>query len=563
MQVAIPRSNTEKAAGRIRGIVRGFRCITTWLIVALQLGLLIMPTRAVFADELIVGQAITAPSTVAPSSEPLVATAPDVIMTAFSTGDRLDVVELYNQSPAAVWLGDMALMTRDSTNVTQTIPLKGGFLLSKHYITFAADTRLIRGALSLGAQQPTAGGIAEIRIRRGSSTTQVVNVPASTGNISAKDNYLWAQHKQRGNASLKQTGDFVTDFSRKSTALSVEGTELYVPSAVAPALHITEIHANPADCEPVAASVLNVACSDYVKIVNTSDTPINLTNYRLRIGVYGDSPTISNTFNWQQSVMTPEDEYLLNPHERLIVRLRDDLKPLALAATGKYVWIEDYFGTTTYEAVQYPDMTLAKYSGSSWAYDSGDHTWKAGIPSPGTTDNMFPRAEVPSIDVKPATELLPCAEGQYRSPETSRCRTILTTSLASCKEGQYRSEETNRCRSLVQAVAASLKPCSDDQFRNPLTGRCKKIASSEDIVQPCDAGWERNLETNRCRKVKVTSMPLAAFPVENIPPTSSHSAMMLGVAGVAAGALGYAGWEWRREVIAGARLMFRRLPFGK
>ncbi len=533
------------------------------IVMAFSVLALTMPTRIVTADDS-VAQTITTPVIVAPSTDPLIATAPDIIMTAFSAGDRLDAVELYNQSSNAVWLGDVSILTLDGLGNVQTIPLQQGFLLSKHYITFADNTQLFLGALPFGTQQhATADNIVKISIIRNNSVTQSVNVPPSTGNISTKDNYLWAQHKQRGNASLKQTGDFATDFTKKSTALTVEGTELYAPASSAKGLRITEIHASPLDCAPVAESVLNLACSDYVKLVNSSDEPINLTQYRLRVGAYGDSSTISNTFNWHESTMSPEDEYMLNPHESFVVHLRDDLKPIGLTATGKYAWVEDYFGTTTYDSVQYPDMTLAKYSGFSWAYDSMDATWKAGIPSPQTVENAFPPAptDAPAVSNSNDSTLVACGVNQYRSPETNRCRALVSTILTPCRDGQYRSEDTGRCRSIVQTVAASLKPCGDDQFRKPDTGRCKKIASTEDVIQPCDAGWERNPETNRCRKVKATSMPLAAFPVESIGSSASRNATALGVGGVMLGAFGYAAWEWRREVGAGVRGLLRKLTF--
>ena len=292
--------------------------------------------------------------------------------------------------------------------------------------------------------------------------------------------------------------------------------------------------------------------------------PVNLTNYRLRAGAYGDSPSISNTFNWQQLAMTPEDEYMLDPGAMILVHYRDDLKPISMAATGKYVWLEDYFGTTTYDSVHYPDLTLSKYQGYAWAYDQADATWKAGIPSPLTVDTIFPTVQssvLPPDSEVPA--LSPCGVNQYRSVETNRCRSIVTTTLAACKDGQYRSEETNRCRSIVQAVAASLKPCSDDQFRNPATGRCKKIASVEDIIQPCDAGWERNPGTNRCRKIKVTSMPVAQFPVENMAMTTANQGALLATTGVVAGAFGYALWEWRREFIVAFRRMVSKLTMRK
>lgn len=148
------------------------------------------------------------------------------------------------------------------------------------------------------------------------------------------------------------------------------------------------------------------------------------------------------------------------------------------------------------------------------------------------------------------TSPAPCKDGQYRSEETGRCRMIALSggTLKPCKEGRYRSEETNRCRSLISAVATALKPCREDQFRNPETGRCKKIANASTGLKPCQPGQERNPATNRCRKIQDASVPQAAFPVEKVAATTGSSAMWWIMGGIGASAVGYAGWEWRREV---------------
>lgn len=502
-----------------------------------------------FAEASIDTASITVPSVVTQTPPLAVVSTPDVILTAFSTGDRLEVAELFNQSSVAVDMGAVTITTIDSTGGQREISLPSGWLLSRHYITFAYDTTLIRGAVPFATSQTaTSGNISTLVVSRQQTITQSINIPPMAGNSNPKDNYLWAQHRQRGNVTLKQTGDFATDFVKKTSALVVEGTVLYRPPRDAGGLTITEIHPNPVDCAPGTASDIDLRCGDYIKVENTSDKSLNLTQYRLRVGSYGDTASLTNAFNWQQSVMTPDDELILNAHDFLTVHLRDDLHPLSLAATGKYVWIEDYFGTVQYDVVQYPDMTLAKYNGLSWGIDSSDHTWKAMIPSPTQRNNQLP-PEV-TIDVPvPDTGLVPCGDNQYRSTETNRCRNLIQATVpAPCRDGQYRSEETGRCRSIVATVSSALKPCADDQFRNPETGRCKKIASTDDILQACEDGWERNPETNRCRKIKVTEMPVVPFAVQPIQAISTPWTTWVTIAGIATIALGYGLWEWRQEI---------------
>lgn len=153
------------------------------------------------------------------------------------------------------------------------------------------------------------------------------------------------------------------------------------------------------------------------------------------------------------------------------------------------------------------------------------------------------------IDIIAASSA-PCRDGQYRHEETNRCRTIpAPTVLAPCKEGQYRSEETNRCRSLVALLSSASKPCADDQFRNPLTNRCKSIASHEDAaLTDCGEGRERNPTTNRCRNTVSASTSTVAFPVEPVKDTVEAFVGWWALGGVGVLAIGYAGWEWRREV---------------
>jgi hypothetical protein len=142
-----------------------------------------------------------------------------------------------------------------------------------------------------------------------------------------------------------------------------------------------------------------------------------------------------------------------------------------------------------------------------------------------------------------------CESGYARNMATGRCNKIeLASALLPCKEGQYRSEETGRCRSIASDAASVLKPCADDQFRNPATNRCKKLASADDLAD-CGEGRQRNPATNRCRNVTSSSdVPAAAFAVEPLKDSTTAFVGWWALGGIAVLALGYAGWEWRREV---------------
>lgn len=152
----------------------------------------------------------------------------------------------------------------------------------------------------------------------------------------------------------------------------------------------------------------------------------------------------------------------------------------------------------------------------------------------------------------------PCEAGYSRNELTGRCnKDPEPTVLAPCGPGEYRNPETNRCRSIA-TTTSTLVPCDEGEYRNPETNRCKKIESSESTLQPCAEGYERNPDTNRCRKVlgASTSIPSADFPIEPVADTAKTFTAWWVLGGVLLLGLGYAGWEWRYEIVKSAKRLF-------
>ena len=145
--------------------------------------------------------------------------------------------------------------------------------------------------------------------------------------------------------------------------------------------------------------------------------------------------------------------------------------------------------------------------------------------------------------------LAPCPAGQYRHPETRRCRKIeAAKTVTPCKEGYYRSEATGRCRSIASVAAKTLKPCPDGQFRNPATGRCKKIAAADDILKDCPEGFERSPTTRRCRKIKTASIPVVGSATAGVQQVAGATWGWWVFGGVSLLAVGYGAWQWRWEL---------------
>lgn len=265
---------------------------------------------------------------------------------------------------------------------------------------------------------------------------------------------------------------------------------------------------------------------EYVEIYNPNNTPIDLTYFQLAVGK-----------NLEKSYGFPENS-VIDGHSYGV--FYSGVIPFSLLNTSSRVGLSVVDGTVMNVAETYASPT------DDMAWSDVDGVWQySDQPTPGEENQPSVVTEESVLEVS----VKPCPVNQYRNPETNRCRSILlaASTLAACKDGQYRSEETNRCRSII--TTAVLKACGDDQFRNPATGRCKKIASAEELAaSDCGEGRERNPTTNRCRNVVANSIPSAGFAVEPVRDTGKAFVGWWVLGGISLLAVGYAGWEWRREV---------------
>lgn len=300
-------------------------------------------------------------------------------------------------------------------------------------------------------------------------------------------------------------------------------------------LRITELLPNPAGADE---------SNEFIELYNADTEPVALRDYQLVVG--------------EKAYALPT-ELVMQPSAYVTVSDRDLGVNLA-NTTGLPIWLTTVRGV---EVASAPAYANAK-DDVSWALI--DDVWQyTYAPTPGESNVAlselpceagYARDDTTHRCRKLEPIIIPsaCRDGQYRSEETGRCRSFPAASvLVPCKEGQYRSEETNRCRSFAALLTSAVKSCNDDQFRNPLTNRCKKIASSDEVaLADCGEGRERNPVTNRCRNsASGATVPATAFAVEPIQDAAEVFVGWWAIGGVGALALGYAGWEWRREVLAG------------
>lgn len=468
-----------------------------------------------------------------------VATTPDVAITAFLGGVRLELIELYNQSDRALFLGKLAIRLTDNNGDTQQIQYADteGYILSGHYVSYAANSDGFRRLPQL--PRDFQRDIVKIELIYDGIVIQTVN------NIPENQAATIAVHKQRSK-KIKQTGSFEKDFQLNPAAVQFYDDGHYLPPADTAGLVITEVLTNPRQCL-IDDDQLD-DCADFIEVMNQGTEPIDLGKYRLRFGLYGDTASVANTFHWGRN---PElnEEIILQPQEVLVVKKRDDGRALSLAADDRSVWLEDIQGLARYQTVAVKGADREARRGSSWALFHDGWGWATPTPGKWTNVRAIETAQSPRSQSRPREDLTPCQAGYYRHPETKRCRKIeVAKTPAPCKEGYYRSEQTGRCRSIVALAAKTLKPCQDGYFRNPETGRCKKIAAADDILKDCPEGFERNPTTRRCRKIKTASMPVVGSATAGVQQVAGATWGWWVFGGVSLLAVGYGAWQWRWEL---------------
>ena len=197
------------------------------------------------------------------------------------------------------------------------------------------------------------------------------------------------------------------------------------------------------------ASPATDAEDEFIELYNPNDTAVDLSGYTLETG-----SSFSYGFEF--------DGLVIGPKSYLVVYAVDT--DLVLANGGGAARLLDPNGavldSTIYEAAKTSEV---------WALIGG--VWEF---SNQPTPNAVNLASVVSAEEGEDNGLKPCALGQFRNPETNRCKKIDSTAatLKPCGPGEFRNPETNRCKQLDSG--SSLKPCGPDQVRNPATNRCIK-----------------------------------------------------------------------------------------
>ena len=275
----------------------------------------------------------------------------------------------------------------------------------------------------------------------------------------------------------------------------------------------------------------------FIEIINSGEKTIITTGCKLTVGDVGVHENIGGIE--------------LNPGEFLTIKIKNT--KLKLPKTKGKVYLLDE-ASSEIDVAEYSSMP----KGASWSLI--DDEWMQTFMITENSENIFKEyldcqngyernALGRCVKIAIPTVESSCPVGQYRHPETRRCRkNEAAKTIMPCKDGYYRSEETGRCRSIASAAAKTLKPCPEGQFRNSSTGRCKKIASTDDIAKECPEGFERNPQTKRCRKIKSASMPTVGSAAAEVKQVAGATWGWWVFGGVSLLAVGYGVWQWRWEI---------------
>ncbi len=484
------------------------------------------------------------PTTVTVQQTPPPSSAPNLILTSIVGSSVLDYAELYNQGDAPLHLSGWSVQftVHDAAvggcaDASSVVVLPNAWLLSKKYLTLERTNAPTPGSLTVPFSLNTTTFLAGCVTPKLTTLaiTDNTNVVVQTVAINAVE---WsstattaAQHKQRGNSPSSTraiSGIFDTDYKIVTGPIALNSDPLYAPPADASGLQILELLPNARSCSPTE---IDPTCNDYVKLFNPTDQPINLASYRLRIGYKGQAESVTNTLTWGQNIDPATTELVLPAQEYFMLSMRNDGQPLSITDTGNYMWLEDAYGTTMYDPiVQYPDASSITKVGWAWAYDGSAWQWSS-APQPGAPNYFPPIVVAPPADAATAATvtsiLKPCADDQYRNPETNRCKSIVTTAVA-------------------------LTSCDPGQERNPETNRCRSIATASSVLTPCQPGSERNPDTNRCRKITAVAGAATTAVRDIAAPSVNNTGWFVAALAIAL-ALGYGVYEWRQELRLGSR----------
>lgn len=467
-----------------------------------------------------------------------------VHITAISAENSSEFIQLYNESDEAIFTDDITLIYYANGITTTEITLPHlGKLASRGYLTIGQSLFLQKDISFKDIGITNASGDEKDLLAYGSVGLEVeIN---DSFNIYESDimgdKVCWGAESANTQLSCEERQptlaanqylahcdqiNFFTKQCSTSTTYEIRGRSLFqnLNSGFVPKEPEDEDDPNENDTEEsVMCSFLSlneISFSDpekFIEIKNTTATPINLDDCALRRG---------NSYIYMDGEIAP------NEIKSFSVADSD----LTQTNNGVNIYIYDLYQRKNVVTVAYKSRNATSYA---WLEVDGIEGWYSTyIMTPGSENKYqsFPNCEV----------------GYHLNIATNKCNKD-PEPPAECAEGQFRNPETGRCKKLPEAKV--LAECPDGQFRNPATNRCKKIATDDDLV-PCAEGYERNPETNRCRKIKATDD--AEYAVEPYGVSSENRTWVIVGVGAVVGLGLIVAFQFRHEIALGFKKIVRR-----
>jgi hypothetical protein len=480
-----------------------------------------------------------------------------LLITAYSfSGHSLRYVQLFNASGSVASLDGWRVSVEYAPATQQIYATLAGDIAPGKYVT-VANTLTVPTATfgfmdSSLAADPTPISVSLLAPATSNFNNEIASpsITTSTPRVAGTPATF---HFARNISS--STGNFLTTFTAFVPAANfslISDGIYHAPSS--PELRIIEVYPDAKTCSPFETEP---TCSDYVKILNPSNAPINLSMFRVRTGQSGSSSTSSNT-SQLQGVLQPGHSASF---------------PLSLSSSGSWVWLEDAYGTTKYESTLLAYPTSSGHDNEAWSVD-GQNVWQWTVfPTPGDMENTFApatsvnqcnglavseiAANVTSEDqyielynpTDAAIELTGCVlqtnrsttkqyvfgaeslePGAYRTiyiKDTELTLTKTTTGTVYVLSSDIASEvdavtyenlnentawanvmgnwlQTYAITPNAENVWLQYPACESGYVRNNETGLCNKIAEPSNALADCGVGKERNPDTNRCRTIVST-----------------------------------------------------------
>lgn len=424
------------------------------------------------------------------------------------SGNNVEFVELYNPNAQPLALTGMKLRYHG-----------GGAAPTEYDLVDLNDVVLAAGELAVVGRNMS-GAVKKTFTRQLADSAGAVRIVTATGGLvdqvawggATKSFYMHAAEAPETNKSLQRCfvdGQLVNAIDRDTSQEFI----VYVNELASPGIALTcPVPSEPVDpaqpnlpvndCEGLRLSEIGANITQqFIEVHNTVDELRDVTGCRLMT-----NRSASVFFDLSSSIA---------PRGYLVVGIEKTPLSLTKTTTGTVYLLSS-------EGAEVDSQSYANLAkDTSWSLVDG--VWRQTYAiTPGLANTY--------------QQYVACDMGYERNEETGRCRKIeQAAGLVDCEEGKYRSQETGRCRNV--SVEPALTACASNQYRSPETNRCRKAVSGGDAS--------------------------AGFEVVKDDSVADQMASWLALGGVGSLALGYAAWEWRREVVGALGKAFGSLPFVK